>query len=100
MNDETLNGTGAVGANGYRPGEWLADEDDDDDAPAARSRIDDDTGAAAGCAFIVAVLTKGEPFKLNNDFRSRYTRLLMQQEPELQGFFETRTLRERGTDDE
>lgn len=47
-----------------------------------------------------ALQTKGEPFKLNNDFRSRYTRLLMQQEPELQGFFETRTLRERGTDDE
>jgi hypothetical protein len=34
-----------------------------------------------------------EPFKLNNDFRSRYARLLMDQEPDLAGMFEIRILR-------
>ena len=34
-----------------------------------------------------------EEFKLNNDFRSRYARLLMRQEPALAGIFETRRLR-------
>jgi hypothetical protein len=32
-------------------------------------------------------------YKLNNDYRSRYARLIMQQEPDLQGVFETRELR-------
>jgi len=42
-----------------------------------------------------AMATKdGDGFKISNDFRSRYARLLMQNEPELQGFFELRTLRE------
>lgn len=32
-------------------------------------------------------------WKLNNNFRSHYARLIMQQEPDLDGFFETRALR-------
>jgi hypothetical protein len=35
----------------------------------------------------------GEPdFKLNNNYRSRYARLIMAQEPDLLGFFELREL--------
>ena len=34
-----------------------------------------------------------EAFKLSNDFRSRYARLIMEQEPELEGFFDLRELR-------
>ena len=37
--------------------------------------------------------TRGDKFKLNNDYTSRYSRLLMAQEPELAGFFYTRELR-------
>lgn len=38
--------------------------------------------------------TKDEAgFKLNNNFRSRYARLIHRQEPDLDGFFETRELR-------
>jgi hypothetical protein len=37
--------------------------------------------------------TRGDDFKLNNDFRSRYARLLMQKESDLDGFFELRNLR-------
>lgn len=39
-------------------------------------------------------MTTNDPdgFKLNNDWRSRYARLLMEQEPELDGFFRTRQL--------
>jgi len=33
-----------------------------------------------------------EDFKLNNNYRSRYARLLMEREPELAGFFSTRRL--------
>jgi hypothetical protein len=36
--------------------------------------------------------TDGDDFKLNNNFRSRYARMLMR-EPELAGCFETRGLR-------
>lgn len=37
--------------------------------------------------------TKGDPnFKLNNNHRSRYARLIMGRELDLKGFFETRTL--------
>lgn len=36
--------------------------------------------------------TNGEEFKLNNNYRSLYARLL-NEEPELRGLFETRTLR-------
>jgi hypothetical protein len=38
--------------------------------------------------------THGDDFKLNNNFHSRYARLLMN-EPGLEGCFETRTLRTR-----
>ena len=34
-----------------------------------------------------------EPFKFSNDFTSRYARLMMEQEEDLQGFFELRELR-------
>lgn len=34
-----------------------------------------------------------EGFKLSNDFRAEYARLIMSREPDLDGFFETRTLR-------
>jgi len=34
-----------------------------------------------------------DPFKMNNDFTSRYARLLMTAEPELHDFFELRTIR-------
>lgn len=34
-----------------------------------------------------------EDFKLNNNYHSRYARLLMRREPSLAGFFETRELR-------
>jgi hypothetical protein len=38
-----------------------------------------------------------EPFKLSNDFTSRYSRLIMQQEADLRDFFRTRPLKdERG----
>jgi hypothetical protein len=33
-----------------------------------------------------------EPFKLSNDFRSRYSRLIMENEPDLRGVFNTRQL--------
>lgn len=33
-----------------------------------------------------------EDFRLNNDFRSRYARLLMEREPDLAGLFATRKL--------
>ena len=43
--------------------------------------------------------TKGaEPFKLSNSFRSEYSRLIMQQEPSLAGFFEIRELRRKQHD--
>ena len=34
-----------------------------------------------------------EGFKLSNDFRAEYARLIMNREPDLEGFFETRALR-------
>ena len=37
--------------------------------------------------------TKGDEYKLNNNYRSYYARLLMQNEPVLRGWFETRDLR-------
>lgn len=39
-----------------------------------------------------ALRTAGDEFKLNNSYRSFYARLLMEEESELTGFFETRTL--------
>lgn len=41
----------------------------------------------------VAIETKGDEYKLNDHWHSRYARLIMEQEPDLAGFFETRELR-------
>lgn len=40
-----------------------------------------------------ALLSVDNKFKLSNNYTSLYARLLMQQEPELAGFFVTRSLR-------
>lgn len=40
-----------------------------------------------------ALLSVDNKLKLSNNYTSLYARLLMQQEPELAGFFVTRTLR-------
>lgn len=37
-----------------------------------------------------AIQTSGDAFKLNNDFRAHYARLIMEVEPDLADFFETR----------
>jgi len=37
-----------------------------------------------------ALETMGSLFKLNNNYRSYYARLIMEKEPELEGFFSTR----------
>lgn len=39
-----------------------------------------------------AMTTSGQPYKLNNSYRSRYSRMIMEQEPDLRGFFTTREL--------
>lgn len=39
------------------------------------------------------LLTTDEKYKLNNNHHSRYARLIMEQEPGLQGIFETRELK-------
>lgn len=36
--------------------------------------------------------TEGDSFKLNNNFTSRYARLIMENEPDLRGFFRTRPI--------
>ena len=41
-----------------------------------------------------AMSTTGIDFKLNNNFRSRYARLIMANHEQLNGIYETRTLRE------
>ncbi|ANP53666.1 hypothetical protein J2Z21_009351 [Streptomyces griseochromogenes] len=38
------------------------------------------------------IATQGEPWKLNNDFRSRYVRLLLELHPEWSSLFETRKI--------
>ena len=40
-----------------------------------------------------SVHTTGEDFKLNNNFHSRYARLISENEPDLAGVFETRELK-------
>jgi hypothetical protein len=40
-----------------------------------------------------SIATSGSPYKLNNNFSAHYSRLLMKNEPELAGFFETRRRR-------
>ena len=42
-----------------------------------------------------AIQTQGDSFKINNSFRSLYARMLAKNEPELEGFFELRCLRDR-----
>jgi hypothetical protein len=41
----------------------------------------------------LAIERAGEDYKLNNNYHSRYARLVMAQEPDLADFFETRELR-------
>jgi len=41
----------------------------------------------------VDIETRGDEFKLNNNYSSRYARLLIREHPEFDGFFETRKLR-------
>lgn len=43
--------------------------------------------------FDYAVMTDGDEFRLNNNYRAFYARLIMQNEPDLAGFFELRTQR-------
>jgi hypothetical protein len=38
------------------------------------------------------LVTRGEDFKLNNNYRSRYVRLIVEERPDLAGLFETREL--------
>ncbi|MDH6624432.1 hypothetical protein M2271_002234 [Streptomyces sp. LBL] len=40
-----------------------------------------------------ATATEGDEFRLNNNFRSRYVRLLIERHPEWAGAFEVRSLR-------
>lgn len=40
-----------------------------------------------------ALRTQGSEYKLDNNYHSRYARLLMENEPALRGWFETRDLR-------
>ena len=42
---------------------------------------------------IAGLPDEGEAFKLNNNYRSRYARLIMVRYPELDGMFETRELK-------
>lgn len=56
-------------------------------------------GAKAACEvlrFQAFMQTVGEGFKIPNDFSSRLARKAMTEVPELDGFFETRELREKG----
>jgi len=46
-----------------------------------------------------AMRTAGDDFRLNNNYRSYYARLLMRNEPELVGAFELRALHGRGLDE-
>ena len=42
-----------------------------------------------------SIRTQGDGFKLNNDFKAFYSRMLMEEEEELTGFFEVRSTRRR-----
>ena len=53
-----------------------------------------------GIKYLIEVLrwnyrraTTGQPFRIDNDFTSRYARLLVDRRPEFADLFETRTLR-------
>lgn len=41
----------------------------------------------------MSVVDTGEPYRLNNDFTSRYARKIMEEHSDLEGVFETRRLR-------
>ena len=41
----------------------------------------------------VKVRPNGDGFKINNNFRSRYARLIMERNPDLEGMFEIREIR-------
>jgi hypothetical protein len=41
----------------------------------------------------IGIKTVGDDFRVNNDFRSRYSRKIMAECPDLDGFFEVRELR-------
>ena len=43
-----------------------------------------------------AIDTCGDEFKLNNSYRAYYARVLMEREPEIDGFFEVRRCRSGG----
>ena len=43
--------------------------------------------------WLALIQTDGEPYKLNNDFTAHYARLLMADEPQLDGFFQIRERR-------
>jgi hypothetical protein len=43
--------------------------------------------------WVLSMKTTGSVYKLNNNLRSRYARLIVEQEPDLDGVFHTRELR-------
>lgn len=45
--------------------------------------------------FMATLQSVGEDFKLPNDYTSRFSRKAMEEVPELKGFFEVRSLREK-----
>lgn len=45
--------------------------------------------------YMATLQSVGEDFKLPNDYTSRFSRRAMDEVPELRGFFETRSLREK-----
>lgn len=45
------------------------------------------------------VETTGDPFKLNNNYRAFYARLLMEEDPSFEGFFRTRRQRHEETEE-
>lgn len=58
-------------------------------------------GAKAACEvlrFQAYMQTVGDGFKIPNDYSSRLARKAMREVPELEGFFETRCLRERNVE--
>lgn len=42
-----------------------------------------------------AIASKGEPFKINNNYKPLYARMFMRDNPSFRGFFRTRTLGEK-----
>lgn len=48
--------------------------------------------------YMATLQSVGEDFKLPNDYTSRFSRRAMEEVPELQGFFEVRSLREKNMD--